>query len=63
MAWRIVKEEQALGPALGEAFKDVDGLIDLLQKIVGVEVPIAVFARLEDDPGFPDGCEKCEMNV
>jgi len=63
MAWCIVKEEQALGPALGEAFKDVDGLIDLLQKIVGIKVPIAVFSRLKDDPGFPDGCEKCEIKV
>jgi hypothetical protein len=52
-----------LGPALGEAFKDIDGLIDLLEKIVGIKESIAIFARFEDDPGFSDGCEMCEINV
>jgi hypothetical protein len=46
-----------LSPALGEAFKNVDGLIDLSVKIFGVEVPIAIFSSLEDDSGLPDGCE------
>jgi len=46
-----------LGPALGEAFKDIDGIVDLSEKIVGVEVPIAIFAGLEDNPGLPGECE------
>jgi hypothetical protein len=46
-----------LSPALGKTLKDVDGLIDLCEKIVHIEVTITVFARLEDNPGFPNGCE------
>jgi hypothetical protein len=46
-----------LSPALGEAFKNVDGLIDLLEKVIGVEPPIAISASLENDSGFPDGYE------
>jgi hypothetical protein len=57
MAGRVVEKEEALSIALGEAFEDVDGMVDLSEKIVCVEVPIAVFARLEDDSGFPGGCE------
>jgi hypothetical protein len=59
----VVEYEKALSPAFCEAFENVDGLIDLLEKIVRVEEPIAIFARLEDDPGFPDRCEMCEINV
>jgi len=44
-----------LGPALSKAFKNVDGFINLLEKIIGIEPPIAIFASLEDDPGFPGG--------
>jgi hypothetical protein len=51
----IVEYEEALGPAFGETFKYVDGLIDLFEKVLCVEVPIAIFAHLEYDPGFPDG--------
>lgn len=43
--------------AVGESFKDVDRLVDLPEKIVRVEKSIAVFACLEDNPGFPGGCE------
>ena len=46
-----------MSPALGETLKDVDGLVDLTVKIVRVEVPIAVFACLEDNLGFPGECE------
>jgi len=42
-----------LGPALGAAFEDVDGVIDLPEKIFGVEESITIFARLEDNSGFP----------
>jgi len=37
MAGRIVEYEEALGPALGEALKNVDCLIDLSEKIIGIE--------------------------
>ena len=57
MAGRIVEYEEALSPAFCKTFKDVDRLIDLCEKIVRVEVTITVFARLEDNPGFPGGCE------
>jgi hypothetical protein len=53
-----------LSLALDEAFKNVNGIIDLFEKIISVEVPIAVFASLKDDPGFPSGCKNvwvCEM--
>jgi hypothetical protein len=46
-----------LSPALGETFENVDGLIDLFVKVVCIEPPIAIFASLENDPGFPDGYE------
>jgi hypothetical protein len=49
--------------ALGAAFENVDGVVDLLEEIVGIEVSIAIFARLEDDSGFPDGCEICQIKV
>jgi hypothetical protein len=46
-----------LSPALGETFENVDGLIDLFEKVVGVEPPITISASLENDLGFPDGYE------
>ena len=49
--------------ALGAAFENVDGVVDLLEEIVGVKVSIAIFAHLEDDSGFPDGCEICQIEV
>jgi hypothetical protein len=42
---------------LDETFENVDGLIDLFKKVVGIEVPIAISASLEDDPGFPNGVD------
>jgi hypothetical protein len=47
-----------LSIALSKAFENVDGLINLLKKIVGVEPPITIFASLEDDPGFPGASGK-----
>jgi hypothetical protein len=46
-----------LGIALGETLEDVDSVIDLSVKVVRVEVPVAVFARLENNPGFTGKCE------
>jgi hypothetical protein len=46
-----------LSPALGEAFKNVDRLVNLSEKIISIKVPITVFSSLEDNPGFPDKCE------
>ena len=63
MAGHIVEYEEALGPALGEALKNVDCLIDLSEKIIGIKETIAIFSCLEDDPGFPDGYQRCEINV
>ena len=63
MAWCVVEQEEPLGPALGVAFENVNGVVNLLEEIVGVEVSIAIFARLEDDSGFPDGCEICQIKV
>jgi len=57
MAGHIVEYEEALSPAFCKPFKDVNHLIDLCEKIVCIKVTIAVFACLEDNPGFPDGCE------
>jgi hypothetical protein len=57
MAGCIVKYEKALGIAVGKTLKDVDGLIDLFMKVVCAEVSIMILASLEDDPGFPGGCE------
>jgi hypothetical protein len=42
-----------LGPALGETLENVDGVINLSEHVVGIEVPITISASLEDDPGFP----------
>jgi len=50
-----------LSPALHEAFKDVDSIINLLKKVIHVEEPITIFACLKDDPSFPDRCEMCEI--
>jgi hypothetical protein len=55
MAGRVVEQEEALSAALGKSFKDADRLVDLSEKIVRIEISIAVFARLEDNPGFPGG--------
>jgi hypothetical protein len=38
--------------------KNIDGLIDLWKQSDGIEESISIFARLEDNLGFPDGC-KC----
>jgi len=46
-----------LGPAFGKTFENVDGLIDLLEKIIGIEPPITISASLKDDPGFPGKCK------
>jgi hypothetical protein len=51
-----------LSPAFGKAFENVDGLIDLLEEVIGAEPPIAIFTGLEDDPGFPGGY-KYKINV
>jgi hypothetical protein len=63
MAGCIVKYKKSLSPALGEAFKDIDGLIDLPEKIIGIEVSIAILAHLEDNLGFSDRYEMCEIYV
>jgi hypothetical protein len=47
-----------LSPAFGETFKDVDGIIDLSEKVIHIEVAIAIFASLEEDLGFPSGYEE-----
>ena len=57
MAGCIVKKEERLSIALGEAFENVDGIIDLSEKVLCAKVTIAIFARLEDDSGFPDECK------
>jgi len=46
-----------LGTALAASFKDVDGVIDLHEKVVRIEVPVIIFARLEDNSSFPGGCQ------
>jgi hypothetical protein len=60
VAGRVVEYEEALGPAFGATFKDVNGLVDLFEKVLRLEVPVAIFACLEYDPGFPGECEMCE---
>ena len=63
MAGHIVEQEEALSPALGEAFKNIYCLVDLFEEIISIEESIAIFACLEDDPGFPEKHEMCEINV
>jgi hypothetical protein len=63
VAGSVVKYEKALGPALGEAFKNVDRVIDLAKKIVSAEVSIAIFASLEYDSGFPDGIRQMDVKM
>src|SRR5258708_5770411 len=46
----------------GESFEDVDGIIDLVEKVVCIEEPIAILAHLEDNPGFPCECEELKMH-
>ena len=57
VAKHVVKQKEALVLTLGETLKNVNGLINLCEKIGGIEVPIAIFAGLQNDPGFPDGYE------
>ncbi len=64
MARCIVEYKEALSLAFGETLKDVDGIIDLCEKIVTSEIPIAILFCLEYEPSFPCGCEnaaECEM--
>jgi len=49
----IVEWKQALSLILGETLKNIDGIVDLSEKIVGVKVPVMISASLEDDLGFP----------
>jgi hypothetical protein len=53
MAWCIVKEEQSLEVTFGQAFKNVDGGVDLREDFLSAEIPIAILAGFEDDPCFP----------
>jgi hypothetical protein len=46
-----------LSLAIGATFKNVDGVIDLCEKFFSIEVSIAIFSGLEDELGFPCGCE------
>jgi hypothetical protein len=57
VAGHIVEHKKPLSPPLGEAFEDVDGIVNLFEKIVSIEVPITIFSSLEYNPGFPGGCE------
>lgn len=65
MAGGIVEYKEALSLALGEAFENVDGVIDLSEKVVRVEIPVTISASFEDDSGFPgeskDVSDKGEM--
>ena len=63
MAEHVVKQKEALSPVLGEAFKNIDRLIDLFEKIISVEESITIFACLENDPGFPEKHQMYEINV
>ena len=45
-----------MSPAIGEAFENVDGVINLLEKVVSVKEPIMILACLENDPGFTGRC-------
>jgi len=57
VAGGIVEYKKALSPAFGETFKYVDGLINLSEKIISIEVPITIFASLEDNLGFSGECK------
>jgi len=41
----------------GETIKDIDGVIDMCDKAISIEIPFTIFSRFEDEPGFTGGCE------
>jgi hypothetical protein len=55
MAGCIVEHEEALGKAICLALKDVDCAIDLGDKFLQVEIPIAVLAWFEHNVGLSVG--------
>ena len=63
MAGHVVEQEEALSSALSEAFKNINCLIGLLEKIISIEESIAIFACLEDDLGFPEKHQMYEINA
>ena len=52
MTWGIIKEKEALGEAIYLALKDVDRAVDLGNKFLRIEVPIAVLAWFKHDAGL-----------
>ena len=49
---QVYCQKKFLGPAIDKTFKDVNGLIDLLKKIVDIKVSILISASFKDDLGF-----------
>jgi hypothetical protein len=53
MAGGIVEHPQALCKATCLPFKDANGLVDLLDKILACEVAITIFARFDNEACLP----------
>ena len=54
MARCVIEKKKSLEITLRQAFKDVDGGIDLRKEVFGSEIPIAVLPCFEDDPRLPE---------
>jgi len=52
MAWHIIKAEYACCKPICSILKDIDRLINLLDKIVGCKVSISILPSLEDNMGL-----------
>lgn len=48
----VVKEKEAGHRAIGAGFKNVDGFLDLVQKVIRGEITITIFSCFEEETGF-----------
>jgi hypothetical protein len=56
MARCIVEKKQGLSIALSPTFKDIDCIVDLCEKVIGIKEPVAILASFEYDLSIPNGC-------
>jgi hypothetical protein len=53
MAWHVIKKKKGLGITFGQAFENVNRIIDLHEEIFSAEISVTVLASLEDNPSLP----------
>jgi hypothetical protein len=56
MAGHIVEKKQSLSIALGLTFKDINCIVDLHEKVIGIKEPVMILASFEYNLSIPDGC-------